>query len=60
MKLWNAPNQHNNTLQELYLLKNKMLSDLNVASLIQLLKHNRTLNRLWIDDCNLVSKGKEK
>ncbi len=60
MKISNALNQHNNTRQELDLLKNKMLSDLNVASLVRLLKPNRTLNRLWIDDCNLFSKGTEK
>jgi hypothetical protein len=58
--LANALSQHNNTLQELYLLKNKVVSDLCIDSIIQMLKHNRTLNRLWIDDCNLSSKGKEK
>ena len=58
--LANALSQHNNTLQEIYLLKNKMVSDISIDSLIQMFKHNRSLNRLWIDDCNLSSKGKEK
>jgi hypothetical protein len=51
--LANALNQYNNNLQELYLVKNKMANYLSVDSLVQ-------MNRLWIDDCNLSLKEKEK
>jgi len=51
--LANALNQYNNNLQELYLVKNKMASYLSIDSLVQ-------MNRLWIDDCNLSLKEKEK
>ncbi len=51
--LANALNQYNNNLQELYLVKNKMASYLSVDFLVQ-------MNRLWIDDCNLSLKEKEK
>jgi hypothetical protein len=36
-----------------YLVKNKMANYLSVDSLVQ-------MNRLWIDDCNLSLKEKEK
>lgn len=58
--LTNTLKQYNHTLQELYLLKNKMITDFSIDPFIQMLKYNQTLNRLWIDDCNLSSKGKEK
>lgn len=51
---------NNNTLRELYLVRNKRIDDQCIDFLIRMLRINRTLNRLWMDDCNLTNKGKEK
>ena len=58
--LANALDQKNNTLQELYLVKNKRISDSCVDAFVTMLGHNRTLNRLWIDGCSLSAKGNDK
>jgi len=53
-------NRQNNNLQELYVPKNRTISDICIDFIVQMLKNNRTLTRLWIDGCNLSSKGKDR
>ncbi|CAF0924649.1 unnamed protein product [Adineta steineri] len=49
----------NRTLMQLYLNGNKLISDLNVDSLVYALKFNATLNTLWLQDCNLSQESKQ-
>ena len=58
--LSNALGYHNNTLQSIFLTGNKLVSDLSVDPLVEMLKHNCTLYYLRINDCNLSEKGKKR
>ncbi len=50
----------NNTLEMLVLSSNKLLTDLSIDYLLQMIKHNQSLKKLWIDNCNLSQTGKQK
>jgi Ran GTPase-activating protein (RanGAP) involved in mRNA processing and transport len=58
--LANVLTHHNTTLLSLCIDSNKLGSDSSVDALAKMLKKNRTLERLDIEDCNLSEKGKEK
>jgi Ran GTPase-activating protein (RanGAP) involved in mRNA processing and transport len=59
-RLANVLTHHNTTLKALYINTNKLVSDSSVDALAKMLKQNRTLKCLKIEDCNLSEKGKEK
>ncbi|UJR32402.1 hypothetical protein I4U23_019864 [Adineta vaga] len=50
----------NNTLTELDLSHNKSINDLNVDSIIQMIKGSRSLTDLNLEKCNFSSRGKDK
>ncbi|CAF1068611.1 unnamed protein product [Rotaria sordida] len=50
----------NHTIEMLVLSGNKLLTDLSIDYLIQMIQHNQSLKKLWIDDCNLSELGKER
>jgi Ran GTPase-activating protein (RanGAP) involved in mRNA processing and transport len=52
-------NQYN-TLEMLVLSSNSLLTDLSVDYLLQMIKNNRSLKKLWIDNCNLSDAGKQR
>lgn len=52
--------QQSSILQTLTLDRNPLVTDLSVNSLISMIKHNRSLSELWINDCGLSEKGKKK
>ena len=52
--------QQNTNLQIITLDRNQMVSDLSVNSLTNMIKYNRSIKELWINDCNLSEKGKKK
>jgi Ran GTPase-activating protein (RanGAP) involved in mRNA processing and transport len=58
--LANALAHYNSSLEELTLFSNKLISDLSVDPLIEMLTHNRTLKEFWLSDCNLSTTGKAK
>jgi Ran GTPase-activating protein (RanGAP) involved in mRNA processing and transport len=58
--LADALQNRNNTLKKLSLTQNKLLSDASVDFLLNMFKHNRSLEKLWVDDCNLSTKGKDR
>jgi len=58
--LADALRNRNTTLQSLSFTENKLLSDASVASLVNMLRHNQSLKRLWVDDCNLSEEGKDR
>ncbi len=51
---------HNTTLKLLDLQANKLVSDSSVDPLIQMLKHNQSLEKLSVRDCNLSWESKSK
>jgi Ran GTPase-activating protein (RanGAP) involved in mRNA processing and transport len=51
---------HNKTLKALELSHNVLITDAAVDSLVEMIKLNKSLETLWINDCKLSSKGKEK
>ncbi|CAF4835600.1 unnamed protein product [Rotaria sp. Silwood2] len=55
-----AIENHNHTLEMLVVSCNKLLTDLSIDYLIKMIKHNQSLKKLWIDDCNLSELGKER
>jgi len=59
-RLSEALSYHNNTLISLNLTNNKLISELGIESLIKILKHNQTLIYLYIEECDLSEKGKDK
>jgi Ran GTPase-activating protein (RanGAP) involved in mRNA processing and transport len=52
--------RQNTTLVSLRVDGHKLVSNKSVNSLVEMLKHNQTLNRLGIEKCNLSEKGIEK
>ena len=58
--LANILTQQSSNLQILTLDRNPLVSDLSVNSLINMIKHNRSMKELWIYDCSLSEKGKKK
>jgi hypothetical protein len=51
---------HNTTLLSLRVVSNKLVSDSSVDVLVEMLKQNRTLKRVDIENCNLFEKGKDR
>jgi Ran GTPase-activating protein (RanGAP) involved in mRNA processing and transport len=52
---------HQNTnLEVLTLDRNDLVTDLSVNSVINMIKHNRSLKELWVNGCSLSEKGKKK
>jgi Ran GTPase-activating protein (RanGAP) involved in mRNA processing and transport len=49
----------NETLTQLYLNGNTSINNLIIDDLVLMLKLNRRLNTLWLQDCNLTKEGKE-
>jgi hypothetical protein len=58
--LANVLTHHNKTLKRLFINNNKLISDVSVDPLVQMIKHNQTLNMFHVMNCNLSEKGKEK
>jgi Ran GTPase-activating protein (RanGAP) involved in mRNA processing and transport len=58
--LANVITHHNTTLVQLFVGRHKLVSDLSVDTLVEMLKHNQTLEYLKITECNLSEKGKER
>jgi Ran GTPase-activating protein (RanGAP) involved in mRNA processing and transport len=57
--LSNALQNRNHTLEVLSLSENKLLSDSSVAALIDMIKNNCSLTKLWLNDCNLSKKSQD-
>ncbi|CAF0862927.1 unnamed protein product [Adineta steineri] len=55
--LANDIQNNNKTLQVLSLSGNKLLTDLSVNALSNMIKGNQSLTKLWIDDCELSKKN---
>jgi Ran GTPase-activating protein (RanGAP) involved in mRNA processing and transport len=47
-------------LQKLYLHNNKLITDLSVEVLINMLEQNQSLNILWLIDCSITSHGRQR
>ncbi|CAF3696078.1 unnamed protein product [Rotaria socialis] len=58
--LANALAQQNTNLEILTLDRNQSVSDFSINALINMIKNNRSLKELWINDCSLSEKGKKK
>ncbi|CAF2119595.1 unnamed protein product [Rotaria magnacalcarata] len=58
--LANALVQQNTNLEILTLDRNKLVTDFSINALINMIKNNRSLKELWINDCSLSEKGKKK
>jgi hypothetical protein len=58
--LTDALTHHNKTLKVLSLSLNKSITDTSVDYFIEMLKVNKSLETLWINDCNLSTKGQRK
>ena len=58
--LTNVLTRDNTTLKWLSIDNHKLVSDLSVDFLVEMLKHNQTLAYLYIDECSLSEKGKTK
>lgn len=50
----------NQTLQVLSLTQNKLLTDECIDNLIELFESNGSLKKLWINDCDLSKRGRER
>ena len=50
----------NQTVQVLSLTQNKLLTDESIDSLIELFESNRALKKLWINDCGLSKRDRER
>ncbi|CAF2058580.1 unnamed protein product [Rotaria magnacalcarata] len=50
----------NHTLELLVFSGNKLVSDLSVDYLLQMIEHNQSLKKLWLDDCSLSETGKQR
>jgi Ran GTPase-activating protein (RanGAP) involved in mRNA processing and transport len=55
--LADALQNRNNTLETLSLTENKLLSDASIDFLVNMFQHNRSLKKLWVNDCNLSKSG---
>ncbi|CAF0885290.1 unnamed protein product [Rotaria sordida] len=51
---------HNKTLKVLSISMNIFITDSSINYLIEMFEHNRTLKRIWINNCNLTEQGKMK
>ena len=51
---------HNNTIQEISLYSNKLITDLSVDFIINIFNNNHSLNTFWLWDCQLTKQGKDK
>jgi hypothetical protein len=58
--LANTLSHSNITLGVLYLSKNRSITDASVNSLIEMLKQNRSLRQLWLQNCNLSDHAKQQ
>ncbi|CAF3375013.1 unnamed protein product [Rotaria socialis] len=58
--LANTVNHQNSNLLILSLHVNKSISDASVDAIIDILQHNRSLKKLWMQDCNISEDGKMK
>lgn len=58
--LANTLANQNSTLLVLSLHVNKAISDTSVDAIIDMLQHNRSLKKLWMQDCNISEDGKAK
>lgn len=58
--LTNALKTRNKTLQSLSLTQNKFVTDKSITYVIQIFENNQTLEKLWIDDCNLSKIGRDQ
>ncbi|UJR32172.1 hypothetical protein I4U23_019638 [Adineta vaga] len=59
-QLTNTLTNHNNVLEALDLSKNKLITDSSIDYIDKMFKENNTLNTLWINHCDLSSKGKNR
>jgi hypothetical protein len=50
---------YNKTLKTLELSHNELITNSSVDFLVEVLEQNKSLETLWINDCNLSSKGKQ-
>jgi Ran GTPase-activating protein (RanGAP) involved in mRNA processing and transport len=57
--LTDALQNRNNTLEALSLTENKSLTDASVDCLVNMFQRNRSLKKLWINDCNLSKSGQD-
>ncbi len=58
--LANALCDRRTNLTKLYLNNNRLISNLSVGYLTNMLNQNRSLNTLWLMDCNLTNADKER
>lgn len=58
--LANTLAHHNTSLLVLSLHVNKAISDVSVDAIIDMLQKNKTLKKLWMQDCNITEEGKLK
>ncbi|CAF0862576.1 unnamed protein product [Rotaria sordida] len=58
--LANVLRSDNETLMQLYLNGNKLISDYSSNFLVSMFESNRTLNTFWLQDCCLSQEGKIK
>jgi Ran GTPase-activating protein (RanGAP) involved in mRNA processing and transport len=56
----NALQNRNRTLQKLSFTENKFLTDSSVDYFIDMFTHNRSLRKLWLNDCNLSKIGQNR
>jgi Ran GTPase-activating protein (RanGAP) involved in mRNA processing and transport len=47
-------------LLKLYLHNNPLINDLSVDYLVEMLRQNRSLNTLWLINCNLTDAGRQR
>ena len=56
-ELANAIQNRNETLQTLSFTGNKFLTDSSVDSLINMFRYHQSLEKIWVNDCNLSETG---
>ncbi|CAF0916291.1 unnamed protein product [Adineta steineri] len=52
--------KYNSTIESLSLYSNKLLSDLSVHFLLQMIRNHRSLKKIYVYDCNLSQTGKNR
>ena len=58
--LVNTLSRHNNRLKELYLNRNRLVTDSSIDALVEMIKSNRSLTTFSIGHCNLSKNGQKK
>ena len=58
--LANTLAHQNTSLLVLSLHVNKSISDVSVTAITNMLQHNKSLKKLWMQDCNISDEGKTK